>query len=73
MHGRRIGIRGRGRLVAINRWRIGVHDGRRIVAVRRRIVGIWCRIAITPVLVPPVANLLNRGVDDLGASEARFR
>ena len=60
MYGRRIGIRGRGRLVAINRWRIGVRGGRRIIAVGRRIVGIWCSVAIAPVLAPPVANLLNR-------------
>src|SRR6476620_3094338 len=69
---RRIGVGRRRRLVAINGWRVGVDDGRRIVAVSRRIVGIGCRIAITPVLAPPVADLLNRRNGDLGATEAGF-
>src|SRR5215467_6468168 len=56
---RRIGRRRRS--IAIDGRRVGVHDGGRIVAVCWRIVGIGCRIAITPVLAPQVANLLNRG------------
>jgi hypothetical protein len=67
-----MGVGRGGRSVAINSWRIGVHDGRRIVAVRRRIVGIGCRIAITPVLAPPEADLLNLRCVNAGAAEARL-
>src|SRR3954447_18029864 len=72
VHWWRIGV-GRGsRLVAIDSWWIGVHDGRLIVAVPRRIVGIGCRIAITPVLAPPVADLLNLRCVNSGAAKARL-
>src|SRR5262245_14344816 len=71
---RRIGVgRRRNRLIAINGWWVGVHDGRWIVAVRRRIIGIGCWIAITAVLPPPVADLLNRDNCNLGTTEAWFR